>query len=118
MPHQDIEQFVKERNEAIASMDENKIRAMFKKWNESDMPKDPEVFWGAVHKCITGIASLPAEFRHKSKLWLKQNGWSGLDDGDLHTSDCCKELAVVGGKGTTQWYECSKCGKACDLLLL
>ncbi len=46
----EIAEFNRECNEALLSMDEQRIRAMFRKWNESEMPSDPKVFWGAVHK--------------------------------------------------------------------
>ena len=65
------------------SLDEERIRAMFRKWNEREMPADPEVFWGAVHKAITGALNLPIELRRKSKTWLTEHGLRSLDDGDL-----------------------------------
>lgn len=120
---QDLEQFKKDRKLALLSLDEQKIRAMYKKYNDDrDMPANAELFWRSVHKAITGCLDLPIEFRHKSKLWLNERGYKSLDDGDLHTSACCKELATVAGegrgRGSTHWHQCSKCGKACDLLLL
>ena len=78
-----IEEFKKEQVEVLLSLDEAKIRAFVKKWNGTDMPKHPEAFWGAVHKSITGITSLPTEFRRKSKDWLEKRGWRSYDDGDL-----------------------------------
>lgn len=79
---QEIAAFASERNQALLSMDEDKIRAMVKKWNGTEMPQG-EVFWGAVHKAITGAGSLPIEFRRKSKAWLDERGLKSLDDGDL-----------------------------------
>jgi len=76
----EIAEFNRECNEALLSMDEQRIRAMFRKWNESEMPSDPKVFWGAVHKAITGALKLPIEFRRKSKAWLAERGLSSLDD--------------------------------------
>lgn len=78
----EIAAFNKERNEALLSMDEAKIRAMVKKWNGTEMPQG-EVFWGAVHKAITGAMSLPLEFRKKSKAWLDEHGLQSHDDGEL-----------------------------------
>lgn len=48
-----IEEFRQERNEALTSLDERRIRAMVRKFNGTEMPTDPEVFWGAVHKAMT-----------------------------------------------------------------
>lgn len=78
-----IAQFNQERNGALLSMDEQKIRAMVKKWNGTDMPDHPLTFWGGVHKAITGVQSLPLEFRRKSKAWLDEHGFKSFDDGEL-----------------------------------
>lgn len=29
-------------------------------------------------------------------------------------SNCCNSNVLVGGEGTTHWYYCDKCEKACD----
>lgn len=80
-----LKQFNQERNEALLSMDEQRIRAFVKKWNGVDSPSHPEAFWGGVHKCITGTTTLPIEFRRKSYQWLPERGYGTLDDGDLKT---------------------------------
>ena len=79
----EIAKFNEERNTALLSMDEQKIRAMVRKWNGIEMPQKQIVFWCAVHKAITGAQSLPLEFRKKSKAWLDTFGFKSLDDGDL-----------------------------------
>lgn len=79
----EIEDFIKERNKALLSLNEENIRAFHRKWNEREMTSNPVVFWGSIHKAITGIKSFPKEFRQKSKDWLTQNGLKSLDDGDL-----------------------------------
>lgn len=78
-----VAQFNKERNEALLSMDEQRIRAFVMKWNGTIMPSNPISFWGAVHKCITGVKTLPIEFRRESFKWLTKRGYRTLDDGDL-----------------------------------
>lgn len=78
-----IEEFNKDRNEALLTLDEAKIRAYHDKWNPGMRLPDGEVFWGAVHKTITGIPSLPLEFRKKSKAWLDRRNLMSMDDGDL-----------------------------------
>ena len=75
--------FIRERNEALLSLDATKIRAMMRKWNGTEMPADPLIFWGAVHKAITGCLAFPIEFRRKSKVWLDHHGLRSHDDGDL-----------------------------------
>lgn len=80
---EEIAEFNKERNEVFLSFDEHRIREFCKKWNNFDMPSDMEVFWGAVHKAITGNAQLPLGVRKQSKVWLDQRGLKSLDDDDL-----------------------------------
>ena len=82
-PHEEIKQFVKERDEAFLSLNEDKIRAMCLKWNDQKMTDDPTMFWAAIHKAITGAKTLPIEFRRKSKQWLDGLGLKSWDDGDL-----------------------------------
>lgn len=76
-----------ERNEALLSLDEAKIRAMVRKWNGIEMPLASLAFWGGVHKAITGCRDLPIEFRRKSKAWLDARSFRSLDDGDLSAND-------------------------------
>lgn len=86
MKTDDINQFIQERNAALLSLDEAKIRAYMEKYSGPDYPLNkatPEVFWRAVHKAITGCPSLPWEFRMKSKAWLDERGSKSMDDGDL-----------------------------------
>lgn len=77
------EEFIAERNEALLSLDEEKIRAMVLKWNGEKMPDNKQVFWAAVHKAITAASGLPIEFRRKSKEYLISIGSMSEDDGDL-----------------------------------
>lgn len=78
-----LKEFKRERSEAFQSLDEQKIRAYCRKWNGTEMPANIEVFWGSVHKAITGAMDLPIEFRRKSKAWLDARGFTSLDDGEL-----------------------------------
>ena len=83
----DIKKFVSERNAALQSLDEQTIRAFFRKWNGREMTDaDPNVFWGAIHKAITGATDLPIELRRKSKSWLDAHGLRSFDDGDLEAA--------------------------------
>ena len=80
----EINAFRRERNEALLSLDEKKIREFQRKWNGMELPADMELFWGAIHKAITGTeGDLPLEFRKKSKAWLTERGLESHDDGDL-----------------------------------
>jgi hypothetical protein len=54
-----IEQFVKERNKALLSLDESKIRTMYRKFNGTELPTDLLVFWRVIHIAITGVKNGP-----------------------------------------------------------
>ncbi len=77
----ELNQFKNDRNEALLSLDHNKIIDYMKKYN-IEIPR-PEVFWVAIHKSITANTQLPLEFRRMSKHYLKEGGFESLDDGDL-----------------------------------
>jgi len=72
----DIQQFLKERREALLSLDRKKITAFAKKWNpeidHDSLP--PEGFWRGVHKARTACTDLPENERQKSREWLKKRG--------------------------------------------
>lgn len=78
----EIEQFKSDRNKAFLSLDELTIRAYMAKY-EIQISQDKNVFWGSVHKAITGCSALPFEFRKASKAYLDAHGLRSLDDGDL-----------------------------------
>lgn len=78
----DLDQFLKDRNEALLSLEEKKIRQYLRKYGQ-EPHKNPSVFWMAVHKAITACTALPKDFRQKSKAWLEIRGSQSMDDGDL-----------------------------------
>lgn len=69
-----IETFIKERNEALFSFDEKKIRAYCKKY-DVPMPENPIAFWAAICKAICNIKNAPHEIRRKASEWLKENNF-------------------------------------------
>jgi hypothetical protein len=75
---QDIAAFVAERNAALLSLDEAKIRALCAK-HGSPMPDDPEVFWRAVHKARVAVISFSDDVKNESRAWLKAHGSAPLD---------------------------------------
>lgn len=70
-----IEKFVRERNEALFSLDEKKIKDYAKKYGLS-LPEHPIVFWGAVYKSIYNITNSPQELKQKAKDWLDEHNMS------------------------------------------
>jgi hypothetical protein len=77
-----LQRFLQDRDSALLSLDEGKLRAYMRKYGETP-PSNPVVFWVGVHKAITACMSLPIEFRRKSAMWLAVRGYKSLDDGDL-----------------------------------
>lgn len=69
-----VAKFVKERDEAILSLDKKKIKKYCKKYGVQ-MPKNSEVFWAAVHKARIGISSATDEQRKESSIWLVNHGF-------------------------------------------
>jgi len=64
----EIDDFKKDRAEALRSMDEQQIRKYMKKYGET-CPSDMNIFWEGVHKAriVLGIGV------GESQKWLKEN---------------------------------------------
>lgn len=61
-----IESFVKERNEALFSLDRRKIEAYLVKYGEGETAKAPDMlFWASVYKAICGINGAPKDVLEK-----------------------------------------------------
>lgn len=69
--------FVKERNEALFSLDEDKIKAYFKKYGVP-IPGNEIVFWGGIYKIIYNIKDAPKELKHKAYEWLIEHNMSPI----------------------------------------
>ena len=73
-----LEKFVKERNEALFSLDKNKIMAFAKKYNNPIAKEgvSDEVFWASVYKAIYNITTAPPELKRVALRWLRQHGFT------------------------------------------
>ncbi len=71
----EIDHFVKIRNEAMFSLDRKKIEEYFA-WIGQPLPENDIVFWATVHKCICNITTAPSELVSKSNHWLFEHGMS------------------------------------------
>lgn len=74
------EEFIKERNEALLSLDKDKIMEYGKKYNVK-FPKDEKIFWAGVHKAICNLYRIPSncvseEQYKKSCEWLSKHKFS------------------------------------------
>ena len=70
-----VKKFVQERNEALLSLDEQKIRAYMRKYGVRFNPENEPVGWAGVHKAILGISSITPEQRERSEKWLVEHGF-------------------------------------------
>lgn len=71
----EIEKYVKERNEALFSLDKEKIKAFSEKWN-IPFPQNETVFWAGIHKAIVHTTAATQEQRDNSIKWLIDHGFS------------------------------------------
>ena len=72
-----LEEFVKERNEALFSLDLNKIEAYMKKYGQPEVEEVPDnLFWANVYQAICGIKDAPDELVSKALMWLYKNGYT------------------------------------------
>ena len=72
-----LEAFVKERNEALFSLDRKKIEAYMIKYGETEIAQTPDVvFWASVYKAICSIKDAPEAIVSKAKAWLHEHGMS------------------------------------------
>jgi hypothetical protein len=71
-----IVQCVQGRDEALLSLNKEKIEAFMNKWNAGFPYVSEVVFWAAVHKARLEILSFPEEEKEKSRQWLLENGFN------------------------------------------
>jgi hypothetical protein len=76
----DLQEFLKERDAALLSLDPDQILAFAKKYGTSFPAPDHPAFWPAVHKARSACVNLPKAERRKSVKWLTQRGYSHFAD--------------------------------------
>ena len=70
-----FDEFLRERNDAILSMDEEKIRDYDRKCGISE-PQEDIIFWAGIHKSILALNAASEEQKTASKAWLTEHGFS------------------------------------------
>lgn len=70
-----LERFLEERNAALFSLDENRIKEYCRK-HGLQIPENKKVFWGAIYKSICNITDAPNEVVEIARQRLKEMGWS------------------------------------------
>lgn len=80
MSNKEFEKFVAERNEALFSLDKNKIMAFAKKYNNpiAGLAEaiSEEYFWASVYKAIYNTVTAPPELKRVAIRWLRQHGFT------------------------------------------
>lgn len=72
-----LENFVKERNDALFSLDRGKIEAYLIKYGEGELAHTTDMlFWASVYKAICGIKGAPTDVVAKARAWLSAYGFS------------------------------------------
>lgn len=94
-----VKEFVKERNEALFSLDRDKILKFYESaYGKTEMNMfenvDERTFWASVYKAICNITSASEDLKSKAEKWLNENGFT-VDIKRLQTmpeSDIIKTL--------------------------
>lgn len=73
----DMEDFLRERTEALLSLDIAKINAYLANHGSVTLPNN-EMGWCAIHKARTGITDFPEQEKEISRQWLKERGYKSL----------------------------------------
>lgn len=68
------DQFIKDRNEALLSLNKFKIQAYAMKYGAMFSDND-EIFWASVHKARIAIKEIPESEKQISRKWLKAHGF-------------------------------------------
>ena len=63
----DLKDFVEERNEALFSLKEEKIRAYAKKYNIS-LPQSKYAFWKEIYLALSNIPNVPERILNKAVI--------------------------------------------------
>jgi hypothetical protein len=70
-----LDQFFKDRDEALLSLDKDKILAYMIKYGVH-VSRTERVFWAGVHKARLALNCVDAEGKILSRNWLVENGFS------------------------------------------
>lgn len=69
-----LKNFIKERDEALLSLDKEKITKFLRKCG-TPVPENETVFWAGVHKAICHLNSANAGQKLNSMIWLANHGF-------------------------------------------
>ena len=73
MAWKSLGKFIKDRNEALYSLNYEKIMEFYNKYS-IEAPKDPQEFWRQVYKVILRQEKAPDAVKKVAQGWIKKNG--------------------------------------------
>ena len=76
MDKSELEDFLKQRDEALLSLDKEKITAFAELSSQRKVTIDDNIFWAGVHYARLGVVYFSEEVKQVSRQWLKENGFS------------------------------------------
>lgn len=68
--------FIKERNEALFSLDRKKIEDYMRFYGEYIDGVPDDIFWAATYKAILALTDAPQDLKQKAREWLRAHGMS------------------------------------------
>ena len=71
-----LQRRIQERNEALFSLDKNKIIAYLRKYNLPTEASSDIVFWAGIYKAICNIKNAPEPIVEEARAWLNERGFS------------------------------------------
>jgi len=76
----EFKRWLKERDEAVLSLDINKFKEFYNKWMEKGIYNEPlpsdEVIEVSMRKCVCGLANPPKDKLSEARAWLSERGYS------------------------------------------
>lgn len=73
-------QWLKERDEAILSLDVEKFKKFYHKWEKKGIYTEPlpsdDVIEISIRKCVCGMANPPKDKLAEARVWLALRGYS------------------------------------------
>lgn len=75
-----FKQWIKERDEAVATLDVRKFKSFYQKWQmqgvyERSLPNNDKVIEISMYKCAVNITTMPKEVHDKAAAWLTAHGY-------------------------------------------
>lgn len=70
-----MKRFCRDRDEALRSLDKDRIYAYMKKYEVEWFPSTEEVFWAGIHKARISLNSFSEEEKEFSRNWLSKHGY-------------------------------------------